>query len=338
MKNSKFAKILCMLLVLTAFALMAIGSGSDDGGATKVAEVTDEKGNAVTDENGAKVTEIVTEKVKEKVTESTQTEFKVGETLITKDMKVIYLSSGVYVSGNEFIQPGEGKQYVYIRLYCENIGTSDTSANVYDFECYADGYACDACYAMKDNLSASLSAGRNTTGTVCYEVPTGAQKIEFEYKPNLFSDKKYVFRYEGEKDSGITPPTVSGETAGAFQVGDIVETKTVRISYLSCGEYTTDNIFMQPKDGYHYVYFEFDFENISDSDVVVSMIDFDGYADGSACESHVFSDNDLEGTISSGRRVKGRIYFEVPDGATVIEAEYEENLFTSKKVVFRYSV
>lgn len=333
MKNNKFAKILCMLLVLTAFALMAIGSGSDDSGAAKVGVVTDENGSAVTDEKGEKVTE----KLSEKVTESTQTEFSVGETLFTKDLKVIFLSSGVFVSENEFIQPAEGKQYVYIRLYYENIGTSDASANVYDFECYADGYACDACYAMDDNLSASLSAGRNTTGTVCFEVPTGAQKIEFEYKPNMFLDKKYVFRYEGVKDSGITPPASSGETAGAFKVGDIVETKEARISYLSCGEYTTDNMFMQPKAGYHYVYFEFDFENISDSDVYVSMISFDGFADGSACDAHVFSDNDLDGTISPGRKVKGRIYFEVPDGAKVIEAEYEENLFTSKKVVFRYS-
>ena len=38
-----------------------------------------------------------------------------------------------------------------------------------------------------------------------------------------------------------------------------------------------------------------------------------------------------EATPAAGDIVK------VPDGAKVIEAEYEENLFTSKKVVFRYS-
>ncbi len=333
MKNNKIVKAVCMLLVLTAFALMAIGSGSDDGGASKVGEVTDEKGNAVTDENGEKVTV----KLPEKVTESTQTEFSVGETLITKSLKVIYLSSGVFESDNEFIQPAEGKQYVYIRLYCENIGSSDESVNVFEFECYADGYSCEACYSMDEELSASLSAGRNTVGTVCFEVPVGAEKIEFEYKPNLFGDTKYVFRYEGVKDGGITPPAVSGETEGAFRVGDIVETKKERISFLSCGEYTSDNMFIQPKEGCRFVYFEFEFENVSDSDTSVSTIDFHCYANGSACESHYFDEDMLSGTLSPGRKAKGCVYFEVPVDATVIEAEYEENLFTSKKVVFRYS-
>ena len=66
----------------------------------------------------------------------------------------------------------------------------------------------------------------------------------------------------------------------SFRAGDIVETKNLRISYISCGEYVSDNQFIQPNSGNKFIYFEFEFENISDTDEhISSLIGFDCYAD-----------------------------------------------------------
>ena len=317
--KSIFIKILCVILALITFAFMAIGSGSDDDGtSTKVGEVSDD--------NSSK---------KEQTT--SQTEYKVGETLITDDLKVIFLSSGEYISDSQFLQPADGNKYVYIKLFCENISSSDQYVSCYDFKCYADGYSCDACYSMDDGLSATLSAGRTTTGTVCFEVPSNASEIEFEFEPSVWTSKKYKFIYEGIKDSGIKPSTDSKAAEKAYKVGDVVESKSERITYISCGEYKSDNMFIQPKDGYKYIYLEFEFENLSSVDDNISYLYFKCYADGAACDSKYFSENELSATLSTGRKAKGRIYFEVPTSASTIEIEYESSFWSSSKITFTYS-
>lgn len=131
---------------------------------------------------------------------------------------------------------------------------------------------------------------------------------------------------------------VSEETTESkpFKTGDIVETKTLRVSYLSCGEYKSDNQFIQPKDGNKFVFFEFEFENISDSDKLVSSFDFDCFADNSSCEQVYIDNEGLNATLSQGRKTKGKVYYEVPASAQSIELEYVNNLFTSDRTVFIY--
>ena len=121
-----------------------------------------------------------------------------------------------------------------------------------------------------------------------------------------------------------------------FSVGDIVETQNMKITYVSSGEYQSDDDFMQPKDGYVYWEFEFKFENISDSDQTVSsMMDWECYADNSKVDqAWIGSDNGLDATLSSGRETQGTIYFEVPEDAQNIELEYDINFWQSDKIVF----
>lgn len=96
-------------------------------------------------------------------------------------------------------------------------------------------------------------------------------------------------------------------------------------------------MFIQPKEGYHYVTFSFEFENISSSDAYVSSFSFDCYADGAACDSTYFRDDDLgSATLSPGRKVKGTVTFEVPDNASVVEVEYDEISVFGSRIVFSY--
>lgn len=124
------------------------------------------------------------------------------------------------------------------------------------------------------------------------------------------------------------------EAKNRFNVGDVVETKDLKITFVSAGEYTSDNEFIQPKDGNVFYKFSFEFENISDSDQYVSSYDWDGFADGYAIEQKFIADEELDATLPSGMKTKGDIFFEVPADAEKVEIHYNVNFFSEKRIIF----
>ena len=94
---------------------------------------------------------------------------------------------------------------------------------------------------------------------------------------------------------------------------------------------------MAPKEGNKVIQLYFEIKNNGDRDEIVSMFEFNCYADDQACDTFLFSNKDdslSSATISKGRTTKGSIYFEVPKNAASIEVEYETNFWTDKKAVF----
>lgn len=125
----------------------------------------------------------------------------------------------------------------------------------------------------------------------------------------------------------------------AFFIGDTVETKDLRITFISAEDYVSNNEFIQPKDGYKYVKACFEFENISNSDQTVStLIDWECYADSyKADQSWLEDDNGLDATLSSGKKAQGCVYFEVPVDASEILFEYDINWLENDKINFYMS-
>ena len=282
-------------------------------------------------------TEIATDAPTEATTEpiKVKTEYVVGDMIEDGNMKIVYMSSGDYVEENEFLQPKEGNKYIFLQFAFENTSTTtDASISFYSFECYADGYAAEMYYGGNDTLSATLSAGRATTGYLYFEVPANAEVIEIEYETNIFTEKKIKFLFEGEKNSGYVQQLNTSPTEGAYKVGDVVESSRLKIKYLSCEEYVSDNMFIVPAEGYRFISCEFEFENVGSSDEYVSSFDFDCYADGLNCNASYSRDDELNATVSAGRKAKGTVTFEVPIDAKVIEVEYLSNYWTSNRVVF----
>ena len=270
-----------------------------------------------------------------KETIPTKTAYYVGDMIEDGNTRIVFVSSGDYVEDNEFMQPTEGNKYIFLQFAFENTSTSsDASISFYSFECYADGYAVEMHYSGDDELSATLSAGRATSGYIYYEVPIDAEVIEVEYETNIFTQDKIKFIYEGNKDSGYVQQLNTSATAGAYNVGDIVESSNLKITYLSCEEFKSTNMFVVPTDGYHFISCEFEFENTGTSDEFITSFDFDCYADGIDCKGTYIRDDDLSATLSAGRKTKGTVTFEVPINAEVIEVEYLSNYWTSNRVVF----
>ena len=129
--------------------------------------------------------------------------------------------------------------------------------------------------------------------------------------------------------------TTTEEVDNVFEVGEIVETSDLKISFISAEEYKSDNQFIQPKDGNVFYRMEFEFENLSDSDTYVSSYNFTCYADDYDMEAKYFDSLDLNATLSKGKKTKGSVFFEVPKDAKEITLEYELNFFTEDKVIFK---
>lgn len=125
------------------------------------------------------------------------------------------------------------------------------------------------------------------------------------------------------------------EQKSEFVVGDIVEASDLRITFVSAEEYTSDNEFIQPKEGNIFYKMEFEFENISDSDEYVSSYNFDCYADDYDMEQTWMDGFDLDATLSPGKKTKGAVFFEVPADSNAITLEYETNFWSENKVVFK---
>lgn len=315
-------KLIVLVLVLTMAVGMSACTVEDSN--TQPTGGTD----TATDDTATKAEESV-----EASTEPVKTEYCVGDTLQDGDVKIVFMSSGEYKEENEFLQPDEGNKYIFLTFYFENNGKSDQSISSFSFDCFADGYAAEAYYGGEKDLSATLSAGRNTIGSVYFEIPVDASQIEVEYTTNVFTSEKIKFLYEGDKDSGYVPDTTISASADAHNVGDKVESDKLNISYLACAEYHSDNEFIQPKDGYRFVSCEFEFENTGSSDAYVSSLDFDCFADGTACEQ-TYIEEQLSVTLSAGRKAKGMVIFEIPVDAAVVEVEYVSNYWTSDRLVF----
>ena len=76
----------------------------------------------------------------------------------------------------------------------DNQSKSDKYASIYDFNCYADGTACEQVYLPdeSDFINTNLSTNRNVSFRTYYEVPVNAEKIELEYETNMWTGNKVL--------------------------------------------------------------------------------------------------------------------------------------------------
>lgn len=324
-------QMLVTAVLAGTFALAGCGSSSGSGSKIGSDDKADAPQEQAADQNAA--SEAESEPEPEPAPE-VKSVYRVGDTLDDGGVQIVYAASGEYAEENEFLQPEEGFKYIYLKLAFINTSKSDKSISMYSFDCYADGYAAEMYYGGDEGLSATLSAGRSTMGYIYFKIPVDATEIEIEYTPNFFSSDKITFAYEGEVDSGYVLEANTSRTEGALAVGESAEGAGVRVTYLSCETWESDNMFVEPRDGYRFVSIELEFENTGSSDQHVSAFSFDCYADGIACEQSYYRDDNLSATVSAGRKARGTVTFEVPNDATVIEIEYQDNMWTSNRIAF----
>lgn len=157
--------------------------------------------------------------------------------------------------------------------------------------------------------------------------------------PSLDDSKNNTSTVSGNADNTVTQSTAA-ETGSAaadenkYYVGDVINANGLNITYVSAETWESNNMFMQPDEGYVYIRLKLSAENTSSVDRYISSFEFECYADGKKESSTYIGDDTLEGgTLSTGRRTEGYIYFMVPADAQTIEVEYETNFWTDKKAI-----
>ena len=119
----------------------------------------------------------------------------VGQTVDVDGLIITFVAAESYESDNEFIEPKEGYEFWKLDFSFENTSDSDKSvSSMMDWDGYADNTKIDQTWIGDENgLDATLSPGRNTQGSIYFEVPIDAESIEIEYETNMWSEEKIVF-------------------------------------------------------------------------------------------------------------------------------------------------
>lgn len=130
---------------------------------------------------------------------------------------------------------------------------------------------------------------------------------------------------------------VQPEEKTEYNVGETFSDNNVKVIYQSLNDnFTGYSQYASIKDGCKVIAATFEFENVSSTDQFVSYASFNCYADGYDCESFYSADDSIfSANLSSGKKTTGTVYFQVPVDASDITIEYENNVWTSKKVIFR---
>lgn len=171
-KISKFLTIFLMIFCGIFFMGCAIGSSSDSDGKVTDGEKTEE------------------EKVENTIIE-------IGKAYENSEIKLSYVAlDNNYTNYDSYSGVKGENKIIRLTFEAENLKKSDLYITSYDFECYADGYSVDSFIWAKDNdiLSATLSPGKKTKGSVYFEVPKESNEIIVEYEVDWLSNKKIIFK------------------------------------------------------------------------------------------------------------------------------------------------
>lgn len=124
---------------------------------------------------------------------------------------------------------------------------------------------------------------------------------------------------------------IHGKTS--FKVNETFENKYEKITMTEVNTNFTDySEYFGPSDGNKIIMLKFEVENISEdkSDLYVSSLNFNAYANDVAVNSYIWADstyNDLSATVGAGKKAIGYIFYEVPSSASKITVEYNADIW-----------
>ena len=141
--------------------------------------------------NGSSQTQNSEKKKEEK------TEFNVGD-IIAFDGKELTIEKVErnWNSGNSYLKPKDGKEYVKVSVKIENKSETEMNYNVFEFKAEDSNGAAESAngqtYSLPDSLgSGDLVKGGKKSGSMIFEVPAGSS-LKLHYQPSFWSNKKVI--------------------------------------------------------------------------------------------------------------------------------------------------
>lgn len=128
-----------------------------------------------------------------------------------------------------------------------------------------------------------------------------------------------------------------------FGIGDTAELHGVRVTLNGVTE-SRGSEFMGPSSGNIFVTCEFTIENNTSSDVAVSsMMSFTAYFDDYAANLSLGamtmddSKQQLDGTVASGKKIRGVIGYEAPATWKTIEVQFVPEIYSYDTFIFKHT-
>ena len=126
-----------------------------------------------------------------------KTEFNVGD-IIAFDGKELTVEKVErnWNSGNAYLRPKDGKEYVKVSVKIENKSETEMNYNVFEFKAEDSNGAAENAnmqtYSLPDSLgSGDLVKGGKKSGSMIFEVPAGSS-LKLHYQPSFWSNKKVI--------------------------------------------------------------------------------------------------------------------------------------------------
>lgn len=121
--------------------------------------------------------------------DSQKNEFKVGDTIAIEDYEVTVLDVvRNFDSGNPYITPKDGKEFVKVNIQVVNKSDETKSYNVLEWKIQDSDGAIESpdglSYTVDDGLnSGELASGGKKNGSIVFEAPAGDAGLKLHYKP-----------------------------------------------------------------------------------------------------------------------------------------------------------
>ncbi len=119
-------------------------------------------------------------------------EHKVGEAIDIKGEELtVKTVTKDYKSGNQFLKPESGNQYVKIDVTIKNNTDDSIDVSSYEFKILdSNGVYHDTNYILNNSLSSTkVEKGGVLSGSISFEVPKNDNELKLVYTPSFWSDE-----------------------------------------------------------------------------------------------------------------------------------------------------
>ena len=110
--------------------------------------------------------------------------YSVGDVATAKSYKLTVEGCKSFESDNMFSEPEDGKEFVEVSLFIENISDEEIHvSSIMCFDAYVDGYSIDESFnaqiaSSKDSMNGTIAAGKKLCGSLFYELPINWSELE----------------------------------------------------------------------------------------------------------------------------------------------------------------
>ena len=178
-----------LMLIIVVLSIGFVGCGSNNS-STEISNNTEKsnKNDSLSNQSSQSENNENSNSIQNKAEAK---EHKVGDTIaIDGEELTVTEVKRDYKSGNEYIKPDSGNEYVKITVTIKNSSDDTISVSPYEFKILDGNGVYRACnYILKQTLaSTQLAKGGNISGSMTFEVPKNDANLKLIYTPSFWSD------------------------------------------------------------------------------------------------------------------------------------------------------